>query len=43
MATVKHMAMNLLRTAADKDSLKTRRKGAAWNHDYLRAIITQTA
>ncbi len=42
MATIKHMAMNLLRSAADKDSLKTRRKAAAWNHDYLRAIITQT-
>ena len=43
MATVKHMAMNLLRNAADKDSLKTRRKAAAWNQDYLRAILTQTA
>jgi predicted transposase YbfD/YdcC len=43
MATVKHMAMNLLRSASDKDSLKTRRKAAAWNHDYLRAILTQTA
>lgn len=43
MATIKHMAMNLLRCAADKDSLKTRRKAAAWNHDYLKAIITQTA
>lgn len=43
MATIKHMAMNLLRSATDKDSLKTRRKAAAWNHDYLRAIITQTA
>ncbi len=43
MATIKHMAMNLLRSASDKDSLKTRRKAAAWNHDYLRAIVTQTA
>jgi predicted transposase YbfD/YdcC len=43
MATIKHMAMNLLRSASDKDSLKTRRKAAAWNHDYLRTIITQTA
>ena len=43
MATIKHMAMNLIRTASDTDSLKTRRKAAAWNHDYLRAIVTQTA
>lgn len=43
MATIKHMAMNLIRNASDKDSLKTRRKAAAWNHDYLRAIVTQTA
>ena len=43
MATIKHMAMNLLRRASDKDSLKTRRKAAAWNHNYLRAIVTQTA
>lgn len=43
MATIKHMAMNLIRSAPGKDSLKTRRKAAAWNHDYLRAILTQTA
>ena len=43
MATIKHMAMNLLRRASDKDSLKTRRKAAAWNHNYLRAIVTQSA
>ncbi len=43
MATVRHMAMNLLRQARDKDSLKTRRKAAAWNETYLRAILTQTA
>ena len=42
-ATIKHMAMNLLRGARGKDSLKTRRKAAAWNHDYLKAILTQTA
>jgi predicted transposase YbfD/YdcC len=43
MATVKHMAMNLIRNAAGKDSLKSRRKAAAWNHNYLRALITRTA
>ena len=42
MATIKHMAMNLLRSAAGKDSLKSRRKAAAWNHDYLRSILTRT-
>ncbi len=43
MATIRHMAMNLIRGAAGEDSLKSRRKAAAWNHDYLRALITKTA
>lgn len=43
MATIKHMAMNLIRGAGGKDSLKCRRKAAAWNHDYLRNLITRTA
>jgi len=43
MATIKHMAMNLIRSAAGKGNLKSRRKAAAWNHDYLRALSTQTA
>lgn len=42
MATIKHMAMNLIRNAAGKDSLKARRKAAAWNQDYLRTLITRT-
>ena len=42
MATIKHMAMNLIRSAAGKDSLKVRRKAAAWNHNYLKALITKT-
>lgn len=37
------MAMNLIRTASGKDSLKTRREAAAWHHEELRAIVTQTA
>jgi hypothetical protein len=37
------MAMNLIRSAAGKDSLKSRRKAAAWNHDYLHKLITRTA
>lgn len=43
MATIKHMAMNLLSKATDKDSLKTRRKAAAWNHHYVKAIVMPTA
>ena len=43
MATVKHMAMNLIRAAPGNDSIKVRRKAAAWDHEYLRALITRTA
>jgi predicted transposase YbfD/YdcC len=43
MATVKHMAMNLIQAAPGKDSLKVRRKAVKWNQDHLRAIITRTA
>lgn len=34
--------MNLIRSASDEGSLKTRRKAAAWNYDDLGAIATQT-
>ena len=43
MATIKHMAMNLLSSASGKDSLKVRRKTAGWDHRYLKALITRTA
>lgn len=43
MATVRHMALNLLRAARDKHSLKVRRKSAAWDTDYLETIIRHTA
>lgn len=43
MFTVRHMALNLLRAAPRKESLKVRRKTAAWNHDHLKAVITRTA
>ncbi len=43
MATVLHMAMNLLRGAKDKHSLKVRRKSAAWGTVYLERIIRQEA
>lgn len=39
--TVKHMALNLLRTAHGKDSLRMRRKVAAWDDDLLAAIIAR--
>lgn len=43
MAIVKHMALNLLNKTARTDSLKTRRKRAGWDDEYLQAVITQTA
>ena len=43
MATVRHVAMNLLRGAHDRHSLKVRRKSAAWDPAYLEAILRQTA
>ena len=43
MATIKHMAMNLLRSASGKNSLKVRRKAAGWDHKYLKALITKIA
>lgn len=39
MATVRHMAMNLLRGPNDKHSLKVRRKSAAWDTAYLEALL----
>jgi predicted transposase YbfD/YdcC len=39
-ATVKHMASNLLRRAPGKDSLRVKRKLAAWDDDYLAALVT---
>ena len=43
MATVKHMAVNLVRDAHGKHSLKVRRKKAAWNQDYLETLLRRTA
>jgi hypothetical protein len=37
------MAMNLMRNANDKHSLKVRRKSAAWDTAYLEAILRQAA
>ncbi len=43
MATVRHMAMNLLRSPKDKHSLKVRRKSAACDTAYLEALLRQSA
>lgn len=42
MATVRHIAMNLLRAPRDKHSLKVRRKSAAWDTNYLEALLRQS-
>jgi predicted transposase YbfD/YdcC len=38
--TIKHMALNLTRRAPGQDSLRLRRKVAAWDEDYLASLIT---
>ena len=38
--TIKHMAHNLIRTASGKDSLRLKRKVAAWDDDFLASLIT---
>jgi predicted transposase YbfD/YdcC len=37
---IKHIALNLLRRAPGKDSLRLRRKIAAWDDDFLASIVT---
>lgn len=39
MAIVRHFALNLVRTAKDKKSIKTRRKLAGWDTDYLASLL----
>lgn len=41
MAAIRHSALNLFRAIQDKESLKVRRKTAAWDDGYLRKAITQ--
>ena len=38
--TIKHMAHNLIRKASSKDSLRVRRKVAAWDDEFLASLIT---
>jgi len=37
--TIKHIAHNLIRRAPGKDSLRLRRKVAAWDDDFLASLI----
>lgn len=39
MAVVRHFALNIVRTANDRHSLKTRRKKAGWSEDYLASLL----
>jgi predicted transposase YbfD/YdcC len=39
MAVVRHFAINLVRGAGDKRSIKTRRKLAGWDTNYLHSLI----
>ena len=43
MAAVRQIALNLIKAANDKASIKVRRKKAAWSTDYLETIIRQAA
>jgi predicted transposase YbfD/YdcC len=38
--TIKHMAHNLLRRASGKTSLRSRRKAAGWDDDFLASLVT---
>jgi hypothetical protein len=37
--TLKHIAHNLIRKAPGKDSLRLRRKTAAWDDDFLATLV----
>ena len=39
MAVIRHTAMNLFKGIKDKNSLKNRRKNAAWNQNYLEMAL----
>jgi predicted transposase YbfD/YdcC len=40
MATVRHFALNLVRVATGKTSIKTRRKRAGWSQNYLADLLS---
>ncbi|TIW87243.1 MAG: ISAs1 family transposase, partial [Mesorhizobium sp.] len=39
--TIKHMALNLIRAAPGKDSLRLKRKVAAWDDEFLASVISR--
>lgn len=39
LATIRHMAQNLLRRGPGKDSLRVRRKAAGWDDEYLVGLL----
>jgi len=39
--TLKHMALNLIRRAPGKDSMRLKRKVAAWDDDFLASLIAR--
>ena len=43
MALVRRFALNLVRSAADKRSIKLRRKIAGWTPDYLEQLLNAKA
>lgn len=43
MATIRHMALNLLRAVPSKQSLAVKRKSAGWDETFLLKTITQKA
>lgn len=43
MAIARHFAINLVRSANDRNSIKTRRKRASWDPHYLLAILSTPA
>ena len=40
-ATIKHMALNLIRKAPGKASLRLKRKTAGWDDDFLASLIAR--
>ena len=42
MGLIKRIAVNLLKSATDKNSLKVRRKKASWSTGYLHSLIIGT-
>lgn len=43
MATVRHFALNLVRAANDRRSIKSRRKIAGWSTSYLKSLLSPTS